>query len=80
MIEGDCACEFFLKIKLGWRVFTLISEGISSGTLVTWNPMVANFRPFVTCASILLSRHVNGFDQIIHIINVYAPCREHKRF
>ena len=80
MIEGDCACEFFLKIKPGWRVFTLISEGISSGTLVTWNPMVANFRPFVTCVNILLSRHVNGFDQIIHILNVYAPCREHKRF
>ena len=79
-IEEVKACEYFLRIKPGWRVSALDSADLSGGTLVAWNPVVGDFSPYRTCAGILLSRYCKGFENLLHILNIYAPCRERKCF
>ena len=47
--------------------------GFLGGTLVSWNPEVADLRDFVTTASILVEGSLKGFYHTIRILNVYAP-------
>ena len=71
-VEAIKVCEYFLRIKPGWRVSTLDSTSLSGGTLVAWNPVVGDFSPYRTYVGILLSGYCKRFDHILHILNIYA--------
>ena len=53
MISAHSACDFLLRIKPGWMVIAIDVVGLFGGTLVAWNPLVANLKSFSTCAGVI---------------------------
>ena len=43
------------------------SNGLSGGTLISWNPQVSDFRDFITDAGILMVGFVQGYSKILMI-------------
>ena len=80
MSKGEKPCEFFLGILKDWEVCVVDAEGQFKGILAIWNPRVYNFKDFKTGVGILLEGIIIGFDQTSNILNIYAPCRDKKRF
>lgn len=54
------ACSLFLSIKLAWSVCALDAHGHSRGSLVAWDPRVANFKSFTSVAGILVEGFFRG--------------------
>ena len=73
MSSGDIACDFFLNLRPGWFVSALDACGHYGGTLVGWNPLLANLRAFKTCVGLLLKGSLKGFDGLVHLLNEYGP-------
>ena len=44
------------------------------------NPLVCNMNPYKTCASILLEGNIKGFNQVINLLNMYAPYKDKRTF
>lgn len=73
-------CDYFLHLCLGWHVSALDALGHSGGTLVAWNPLLADLKAFNTFAGILLFGKLKGLEQTIHLLNVYGPYDNRKVF
>lgn len=73
MISSVSAVNFFLKLKPGWLAIDLDAIGLSGGTLLTWNPCMANLRAYNSCAGIMVEGFFKGFPHQICIFNVYGP-------
>ena len=43
-----------------------------------WNPLTFSFKPYITCAGILLKGNIRGFEKQLNLLNVYAPYKERK--
>lgn len=44
MLSSVSTVNFFLKLKPGWLATDVDTIGLSGGTLLTWNPCMANLR------------------------------------
>ena len=73
MMSGLVACDFFLKLCPNWYVSAIDACGDSGGTLVGWNPTVADLRAYNTGAGFLLFGNLKGFEVPVHLLNVYGP-------
>ena len=71
-------CDFFLKLFPSWNCYGQDANGFSSGLLVTWNPLKAQFSPFKTEARILVECRVKGLNMIIQILNNYGTYNHRK--
>ena len=80
MPVGTKACEFFLKILKDWEYCAIDATGLSGGMVATWNPLTCSFKLFRTCAGILLKGNFWGFKKDMHLINVYAPYKDRRKF
>ena len=73
MSSREAACDFFLKLHPGWFVSAIDACGNYKGTLVGWNPVMADIWPFITCVVLLLKGRLKGLDSQVHLLNVYDP-------
>ena len=73
MKNAGYACDYFLKLRPSWRVSAWDSNGLSGGTLVAWNPQMADLKAFITTAGIMVEGHFLGYLKVIRILNNYAP-------
>ena len=69
---GVKACKFFLKILRDWEICAIDAVGQYGGLAAIWNPQVCSLKSFKTCARILLEVKVQGFDEELKILNIYA--------
>ena len=67
---GTKSCEFFLKILKDWECCAIDAEGILGGLEAFWNPRTCSFKPYRTCAGILLKGNLWGFDKLLNFLNV----------
>ena len=44
------------------------------------NPSVCNMNHYKTCVSILPEGNIKGFNQVINILNIYAPYKDKRPF
>ena len=63
---------FFLKLCPGWFVSALDACGNFGGTLVGWNPLLADLKAYHSCAGLLLKGRIKGFIDPIHLLNIYG--------
>ena len=80
MILGTKACDFILSILKDWECCALDADGISIGLVAAWNPSTCSLKPFRTCVAIMLEGEVQGFEKHLHLLNVYAPYKERRKF
>ena len=52
----------------------------SGGTLVAWNPFLAELCAFTTVVGILLQGKLLGFAKTIHLLNIYGPYGNRQAF
>lgn len=54
MVSAVVVVSFFLRMKPSWHVYALDACGLSRGTLVAWDPKLADFTSFTSVAGILV--------------------------
>jgi exonuclease III len=74
------ACEIFLKLFPGWEVCATSALGHSGGLCCIWNPKVVLFKSYNTCAGILLEGRIKGINEVVYLLNCYAPCVDRRIF
>ena len=72
MSKGVTDSDFFLCLIHGLWVSVVDALGHSGGTLVAWNPLLADLKVYNSCASILLAGKLKDINYPLHFINVYG--------
>jgi len=80
MVHEHKARDFMIKFYPTWVSCEIIFVGSSGGLLISWDPIIFNFRPFLTCGGILLSGSIIATKRNINLLNVYGLCLERKTF
>jgi hypothetical protein len=80
MVHEHKARDFMIKFCPTWVSCEIIFVGSSGGLLISWDPILFNFRPFLTCGGILLSGSIIATKRNINLLNVYGLCLERKTF
>ena len=80
MSLGANACDYFLRLRSSWRVCARDASRLSSGILVAWNPLVADFRAFDSVVGILLKGNFLGFKEQVHMLNIYGLYTNRRAF
>ena len=76
MTSGVKAC----KLLKGSEVCALDSKGQFGGILSIWNPKKCNLTPFKTRVNILLEGRIQGFKDVVGLLNIYALYRDIRVF
>ena len=80
MHPDDCVILYFRKMFPDWHLSAKSAEGRSGGLVAMWNPRWASMKAFSFFGGILLSGFCRGFQDRIHLINIYAPYLDRKDF
>ena len=80
MCLGVSACETLLKLFLGWEGSAIDANGILGGLLILQNSQIVDFKSFHTCAGIIVEGSIKGFDEVLKMINCYAPYKDWQQF
>ena len=53
---------------------------VSGRYFVTWNPLVADLQVYDSGGGILLEGRIIGFNEQVHLLNIYGPYDNHRVF
>ena len=74
------ACENFLKVVKNWEACDFDLKGQFGGLLAIWNPKKCKLTPFKMRDGILLVGRIQGFKEVIRLVNIYASYRDIRAF
>lgn len=80
MVSGIKVRESLNSILKDWCIYTLYSKGLSRGLCSSWNPLKTLFNTYQSSARIVLEGKVQGWIQMVTVVNCYGPYSNRKYF